>query len=65
MTLFGIEVWQLYPQEGPFWRRDPKTGEVELFERYEDAVCRADSLYQESGLINFSFRAVEYKAGDD
>lgn len=58
--MYGIEVWQLYPQAGPFWRRDPETGEVELFEDYAEAVRRSDALHLDPELTGFSFRAVKY-----
>lgn len=60
---YGIEVYQLWPQSGPFWYMDPATGELELFERYEDAVRRSDALFLRDDLTNFSFRAVEYREG--
>lgn len=61
--MYGIEVWQLWPQAGPFWRRDPETGEREIFEDYEAAAQRADELVARDDLTGFSFRAVVYKEG--
>lgn len=57
--MYGIEMYQLWPQEGPFWYRNPE-GEPELFERYEDAVCCSDALHLDPELTGFSFRAVKY-----
>lgn len=59
--MYGIEVWQLWPQAGPFWRRDPETGEREIFESYEAAARRSNELMYREDLTGFCFRAVEYR----
>ena len=59
--LYGIEVYQLWPQAGPFWLRDAETGERQLFDNYGDAVRASDWMYSQPEFNNFSFRAVEYK----
>lgn len=63
--MYGIEVWQLFPQVGPFWWRDQVSGELEIFADYDDAYIRKNELYQDSDLRNFSFRVVEYLECDE
>lgn len=59
--MFGIEVYQLYPQVGPLWRRDPDSGKRELFESYEAAAERAQALMEEDALRGFFFKAARYE----
>lgn len=61
--MFGIEVYQLWPQDGPFWWRDDETGEPELYESREEAVRASDLLMYREDLTGYSFRAVRYEEG--
>lgn len=57
--IYGIEAYQLWPQEGPFWWLNDM-GQPELFSSYEEAVQAVDELYSTPEFIGYSFRAVEY-----
>lgn len=54
--MYGVEVYQLFPQDGPFWWLDDLTGEVVRFDDYDSALALAAELLSRDDLTGFSFR---------
>ena len=59
--MYGVEIYQLYPQYGPCWLRDEVTGDPRRWESLEEAAAVAAARNAREELRGFWCRAVEYR----